>query len=69
VVRIAEALRRLVTREPDYHRFAAQGGHWGSAIIFRQGHAYPDKLIGIHLNLLFIFPGPQQGEMTQEECR
>jgi microsomal epoxide hydrolase len=35
-----------------YSRFAAQGGDWGSFVTARLGHAYPERMIGIHLNLL-----------------
>jgi len=30
----------------------AQGGDWGAAITSRLGYAYPDRLIGIHINLM-----------------
>jgi pimeloyl-ACP methyl ester carboxylesterase len=67
VVRIAELLMRLMTEVLDYPRFAAQGGDWGSFISSRLGYAYPDKLIGIHLNAVFVSPGSEQHEMTEEE--
>lgn len=35
-----------------YQRFATQGGDWGSYIASTLGRAYPDRLIGIHLNMV-----------------
>lgn len=67
VVRIAELFMRLMTEVLEYPRFAAQGGDWGSFISSQLGHAYPDKLIGIHLNAVFVRPGPVHNEMTEEE--
>jgi microsomal epoxide hydrolase len=67
VVRIAELFLRLMTEVLHYPRFAAQGGDWGSAITARLGHAYPDKLLGIHLTLVPVLPGPKREAMTEEE--
>ena len=43
----AELMRLLA-----YERFAAQGGDWGAFIAARLGYAYPERLLGIHLNYL-----------------
>ena len=37
-----------------YQRFAAQGGDWGAFVSSVLGHRYPERLIGIHLNLLAV---------------
>ena len=37
-----------------YQRFAAQGGDWGAFITSYLGAAYPDRLAGIHVNLLAV---------------
>ena len=37
-----------------YARFGAQGGDWGAAISSVLGYRYPDRLTGIHLNLLMV---------------
>jgi pimeloyl-ACP methyl ester carboxylesterase len=37
-----------------YPRFAAQGGDWGAFITSRLAFAHPDRLIGIHINLMPI---------------
>ncbi|WP_282702364.1 epoxide hydrolase family protein [Streptomyces sp. CC219B] len=56
----AELMRRL-----GYERFGAQGGDWGSAISRELGRLVPDRVIGVHLNLL---PGSQAThEPTSEE--
>lgn len=51
VARIAEVFVSLM-RELGYERFAAQGGDWGSFITAMLGRAYPDTIVGIHLNML-----------------
>ena len=58
VTRIADLFLRLMRDELGYQRFGAQGGDWGSAITSRLGYAYPEHLIGIHLNMLPIFLSP-----------
>ncbi len=49
---IADCLVALMTDVLGYERFAAQGGDWGSFAATRMAYAHPDRLIGIHLNLL-----------------
>ncbi|MDH6456228.1 MULTISPECIES: epoxide hydrolase family protein [unclassified Streptomyces] len=62
--RIADAWAELMTRL-GYERFGAQGGDWGSAISRELGRAHPERIIGVHLNLL---PGAQAThEPTEEE--
>jgi pimeloyl-ACP methyl ester carboxylesterase len=51
VARIAAVFVSLM-RDLGYERFAAQGGDWGSYITATLGQVYPDKVIGIHLNML-----------------
>ncbi|MFB7506760.1 epoxide hydrolase family protein [Streptomyces broussonetiae] len=46
-----ELMRRL-----GYERFGLQGGDWGAGISRELGRAHPDRVIGVHLNLL---PGAQ----------
>jgi microsomal epoxide hydrolase len=52
-----------------YARFGAQGGDWGAAVTSRLGYAHPERMIGIHINLLMAagrdpkaFPNPTQEE-------
>ena len=54
VVGIADIFATLMTDHLGYRRFAAQGGDWGASITSRLGHAYPDRLTGIHLNFLMV---------------
>jgi pimeloyl-ACP methyl ester carboxylesterase len=62
--RIADAWTVLMHRL-GYPRFGAQGGDWGAAISRELGRVHPDRLIGVHLNLL---PGAQQtAEPTADE--
>jgi len=54
IERIADCFADLMTDVLGYARFAAQGGDWGASITSRLGHAHPDKLLGVHLNLLMV---------------
>ncbi|HZP91369.1 MAG TPA: alpha/beta fold hydrolase [Burkholderiales bacterium] len=56
---IAEVFAELMTGVLGYRRFAAQGGDWGAFITSRLGYAHPDKLHGIHLNLLAVRRDPK----------
>jgi pimeloyl-ACP methyl ester carboxylesterase len=49
--RVAEAFAELMQRL-SYQRYGAQGGDWGAAIARELGRAHPDRLIGVHLNLI-----------------
>ncbi|MFE4552313.1 epoxide hydrolase family protein [Streptomyces sp. NPDC056785] len=62
--RVAAAFAELMTRL-GYPRFGAQGGDWGGAISRELGRAFPERLVGVHLNLL---PGSSAlTEPTEEE--
>lgn len=50
-----------------YPRFAVQGGDWGAFIASRLGYAHPEKLIGIHLNLLAVRRDPREEPKSEEE--
>ena len=54
VEEIAEALAALMTDVLGYNRFGAQGGDWGAFIASRLGFAFPERMVGIHLNLLAV---------------
>ena len=54
---MADLFAILMTDVLGFGRFAAQGGDWGASITGRLGYRYPDRLIGIHLNLLSAFVG------------
>jgi len=56
----AELMRRL-----GYPRYGAQGGDWGSAISRELGRVHPERVIGVHLNLI---PGAAAAsEPTEQE--
>ncbi len=62
--RVADAWAELM-RRLGYERFGAQGGDWGAAVSRELGRAHPERVIGVHLNLL---PGAQAvTEPTAEE--
>ncbi|WP_428933896.1 epoxide hydrolase family protein [Streptomyces sp. ACT015] len=62
--RISDAWADLMGRL-GYPRFGAQGGDWGAAVSRELGRAHPDRVIGVHLNLL---PGSQQtAEPTEDD--
>ncbi len=48
-----------------YRRFGAQGGDWGAGISTRLGYAYPDSVIGIHLNYIPGSYRPYVGPETE----
>jgi microsomal epoxide hydrolase len=59
---IAEMFAQLMTDVLGYPRYGAQGGDWGAFITSRLALTHPDRLTGIHLNLLVLprdaRPGP-----------
>jgi microsomal epoxide hydrolase len=70
VAAIAEVFAGLMTDVLGYRRFAAQGGDWGGFIVSRLGYAYPEAVVGIHLNMLAVrrdFNAP--ASPTEEELR
>src|SRR5215468_9587509 len=58
VEEIADTFARLMTDVLGYRRFAAQGGDWGAFVTSRLGLAYPERLAGIHVNLLAVRRDP-----------
>jgi microsomal epoxide hydrolase len=54
VEEIADCVAELMHGALGYTSFAVQGGDWGAITASRLGYAHPEKLIGIHLNLLPI---------------
>ncbi|MEV8560507.1 epoxide hydrolase family protein [Streptomyces sp. NPDC051917] len=62
--RVADAWAELM-RRLGYARFGLQGGDWGAGISRELGRVHPERVIGVHLNLL---PGAQAAtEPTEEE--
>ena len=54
VEEIADLFAELMTEVLGYRRFAAQGGDWGCFVSSLLGLNYPERVIGIHLNLLAV---------------
>jgi pimeloyl-ACP methyl ester carboxylesterase len=70
VEEIADCLAALMTEVLGYRRFAAQGGDWGAFVTTRLAHVHPERLIGIHLNLLPLRRDPKMvADPTPEERR
>jgi microsomal epoxide hydrolase len=74
VPEMADCVARLMTDVLGYQRFAAQGGDWGAAITSRLGFAHPERIIGIHINLLMVvgrdvaqFTDPNEEELRYLE--
>ena len=59
---ITELFAGLMTDLVGYRRFAAQGGDWGASITSQIAYQLPERVIGIHLNLLAIRRDPNMLE-------
>ena len=66
VEEIADCYAELMTRL-GYERFAVQGGDWGAFIGSRIASLYPQRVIGLHLNLLAVRRDPKIPAGTPEE--
>src|SRR4051795_6424890 len=71
VPEMADCVAALMTDVLGYEKFAAQGGERGAAVTSRLGYAYPERMTGIHINLMMAasrdpadFPNP-----TEEDQR
>ena len=53
---IADCFADLMTEVLGYRTFGAQGGDWGAFTCSALGVRHPDKLAGIHLNMLSVRP-------------
>ncbi|MCT2586826.1 epoxide hydrolase family protein [Actinophytocola gossypii] len=62
VPRIANAWAELMTRL-GYERFGAQGGDAGSPISLALGTIHPDRVLGVHVNMLMTFPSGDPAEL------
>jgi pimeloyl-ACP methyl ester carboxylesterase len=67
---IADCFASLMSDVLGYRRFGAQGGDWGSFITSRLAYSYPDRLVGIHLNMMPLRRDPKMvADPTSEEQR
>ena len=69
VEEIADCFAELMTDVLGYRKFGAQGGDWGGFVASVLGLKYPDRLSGIHLNLLAVRRDPREPAQSDEEKR
>jgi epoxide hydrolase len=62
--RVARAWNELMTGL-GYQRYIAQGGDLGSMISMHLGIAYPQNVLGVHVNMLLVIP-PQDPEVLAD---
>ncbi|MGD9801944.1 MAG: epoxide hydrolase family protein [Hyphomicrobiaceae bacterium] len=67
VVEIAKTFAALMTDVLGYKRFGAQGGDWGAFVTSRLGYEFPERLLGIHINLLAVRRDASLKDPTPEE--
>jgi pimeloyl-ACP methyl ester carboxylesterase len=60
----AELMRRL-----GYERFGAQGGDIGSFVSANLGARHPDRVVGVHLNMVVTVPPEGQTRFSEREQR
>lgn len=51
MIRVAHAFAELMQRL-GYDRYGVQGGDWGAGISREHGRLYPERVVGVHLNLI-----------------
>ena len=56
ISRIAAAFDALMSSVLGYERYGVQGGDWGSMVAGKLGAAFPDHVVGIHVNMLVAPP-------------
>ena len=68
VENIADVYAELMTNVLGYKRFGVQGGDWGCFVASVMGHRYPERIKGIHLNMLAVRRDPAMlANPTSEE--
>jgi microsomal epoxide hydrolase len=65
----ADLFAELMSGVLGYPRFAAQGGDWGAFVSSALGWRHPEKLFGIHLNLLAVRRDPKIEPQNAEEAQ
>lgn len=63
VAKVADVVAGLMERL-GYGKYAAQGGDWGSGVSSWLARSYPERLVGIHLNM--VGGGPPRGMADPE---
>ena len=68
VEEISEVFAAMMTDVLGYEKFGAQGGDWGAFVTSRLGYQFPERMIGIHINLLAVRRDPKMlTDPTPEE--
>jgi epoxide hydrolase len=71
VSRIAAAFDTLMSSVLGYERYGVQGGDWGAIIAAKLGAAYPQRVAGIHVNMVVARPpadpAPEDAEAVERE--
>lgn len=68
VQEIADLYAELMSDVLGYRTFGVQGGDWGAFVASVLGHRYPERLTGIHINLLAVRRDPKMvADPTAEE--
>jgi microsomal epoxide hydrolase len=65
---IAAAIGRIM-EDLGYERYGLQGGDWGSVVSANLADLHPDRVVGLHLNLVTGAPPVPGAEVTEEEQR
>jgi pimeloyl-ACP methyl ester carboxylesterase len=66
--RIAAAVGEVMARL-GYERYGVQGGDWGSLVSANLADLHPDRVVGVHLNMVTATRPVPGAEVTEEEQR
>ncbi len=69
VEEIADCFSTLMTDVLGYDRYAVQGGDWGAFISSRIALVWPQRVVGLHLNMMPVRRDPLQLDPTAPELR
>ena len=63
----ARLWEKLMTQVLNYQQFGAQGGDFGAEVSTWIAHLYPDKVVGLHLNMIpyRLVPDDEQSEIEK----
>ena len=64
--RIAGAFGEIM-RRLGYDRYGLQGGDWGSLVSANLADLHPDRVIGLHLNMVTAAPAVAGAELSEQE--
>ena len=64
--RTADLWATLMTDVLGYDRFAAAGGDWGAVVTANLGHAYADRVVGVHESLPVLL-GFDYGSVSRDD--